>query len=59
MTYRSIATPDGVEQRLGGNSGGPGYFNAVAFCNAPVIGNRTGYGNSGLGIVLGPRQFNW
>jgi len=59
MTYGNIATPGGVEQRLGGNSGGPGYFNAAAFCPAPTIGDGTGYGNSGTGIVLGPGQFNW
>jgi hypothetical protein len=59
MTYGNIATPGGVEQRLGGNSGGPGYFNAAAFCPAPVIGDGTGFGNSGTGIVLGPGQFNW
>ena len=44
---------------LGGNSGGPGYFNAAAFCGAPVIGDGTGYGDSGSGILLGPGQFNW
>lgn len=59
MTYGNIATPGGVEQRLGGNSGGPGYFNAAAFCGAPIIGDGTGYGDSGTGIILGPGQFNW
>jgi hypothetical protein len=37
MTYGSIATPGGIESRLGGNSGGPGYFNAGVFCGAPAI----------------------
>ncbi len=59
MTYGNIPTPGGVEARLGGNSGGPGYFNANAFCGAPVIGDGTGYGDSGSGILLGPGQFNW
>jgi hypothetical protein len=59
MTYGNIPTPGGVEARLGGNSGGPGYFNASAFCGAPIIGNGTGYGDSGSGILLGPGQFNW
>jgi hypothetical protein len=59
MTYGNIATPGGVEARLGGNSGGPGYFNTSAFCSAPVIGDGTGYGDSGSGIILGPGQFNW
>jgi hypothetical protein len=50
-----------ITQRLGGNSGGPGYFN-LAFCSAPtggIYGNGTGFGNSGVGVVLGPGQFNW
>jgi hypothetical protein len=59
MSYGSIATPGGVEQRLGGNSGGPGYFNAGSFCASPTIGNGTGFGDSGTGILLGPGQFNW
>jgi hypothetical protein len=59
MTYGNIATPGGVQARLGGNSGGPGYFNTSAFCNAPIIGDGTGYGDSGSGIILGPGQFNW
>ncbi len=58
-TYASIATPGGVQSRLGGSSGGPGYWNRSAFCAVPVIGNGTGYGNSGVGIVQGPGQFNW
>ena len=59
MTYKDIATAGGVEQRLGGASGGPGYFNKAAFCAPPAIGNGTDYGNSGIGIILGPGQFNW
>jgi hypothetical protein len=59
MTYGNIATPGGVQARLGGNSGGPGYFNTSAFCSAPIIGDGTGYGDSGSGIILGPGQFNW
>jgi carboxypeptidase family protein len=59
MTYANIATPGGIEQRLGGGSGGPGYLNAKAFCPAPVIGDGTGFGNSGMGIVQGPGQFNF
>jgi hypothetical protein len=63
MTYANIATPGGVEQRLGGNSGGPGYLNKGAFCTTaactPTIGDGTDYGNSGTGIILGPGQFNW
>ncbi len=58
-TYGSLASPGGVEQRLGGGSRGPGYFNASAICPPPAIGNGTGYGNSGVGIITGPGQFNW
>lgn len=59
MTYADIATSGSIDQRLGGASGGPGYFNKAAFCSAPAIGNGTDYGNSGVGIILGPGQFNW
>jgi Carboxypeptidase regulatory-like domain len=62
QTYSSILSSGGLTQRLGGNSGGPGYFNNNAFCSAPtggIYGDGTGYGNSGVGIVLGPGQFNW
>jgi hypothetical protein len=72
-TYSDIATPGGIESRLGGNSGGPGYFNASAFCPAPAIQPdgvtvttqalcptcATLFGNSGPGILLGPGQFNF
>src|SRR6202044_1959502 len=62
QTYNSILSSGGLTSRLGGNSGGPGYFNNSAFCSAPtggIYGDGTGYGNSGVGIVLGPGQFNW
>jgi hypothetical protein len=73
MTYADIATPGGIEQRLGGYSGGPGYFNTAAFCPAPAIMPNgvtvttqaacptcaTLFGNSGQGILLGPGQFNF
>ncbi len=32
---------------------------STAFCDAPAIGNGKDYGNSGVGIILGPGQFNW
>src|SRR5262249_27687758 len=35
IAYGGIPTSGGIEQRLGGNSGGPGYFNRSAFCSAP------------------------
>jgi hypothetical protein len=73
VTYGSIATPGGIEERLGGASGGPGYFNASAFCPAPAIMPdgvtvtsqaacptcATLFGNSGVGILPGPGQFNF
>jgi outer membrane receptor protein involved in Fe transport len=58
-THDSILTSGDIENRLGGSSGGPGYINAGAFCAPPTVGDGTGYGNSGVGIVLGPGQFNW
>ena len=58
MGSANVATPGGIEARLGGATGGPGYFNKAAFGTTPVIGNGTGYGNSGFGIILGPGQFN-
>jgi Carboxypeptidase regulatory-like domain/TonB dependent receptor-like, beta-barrel len=72
-TYDSIKTPGGIESRLGGYSGGPGYFNASAFCAAPAIMPdgvtvttqaacptcATLFGNSGIGILLGPGQVNF
>ena len=54
-----MVTPGGVEARLGGLSGGPGYFTAGSFVLPPAIGNGFDYGNSGIGVVLGPGQFNW
>jgi hypothetical protein len=42
---------------------GNGYFNLSGFCPAPIVpfgdATATGFGNSGVGAVLGPGQFNW
>ncbi|MGH9962471.1 MAG: TonB-dependent receptor, partial [Pyrinomonadaceae bacterium] len=35
-----------------------GYFNPAAFTSAPTIGDGTGFGNCGKGIVRGPGQRN-
>jgi hypothetical protein len=59
MTYADVPTSGGVEARLGGISGGPGYINAAAFGALPVIGDGTGFGNAGIGILRGPGQFNF
>jgi len=62
-TYNQIATSGGIESRLGGTSGGPGFLSASAFCAPPVAPNTTDgstlFGNSGIGVLLGPGQFNW
>jgi Carboxypeptidase regulatory-like domain/TonB-dependent Receptor Plug Domain/TonB dependent receptor len=62
-TYGSIATPGGIDQRLGGGLGGPGYLNINAFCSPLVAPNSpdgaTLFGNAGQGIILGPGQFNF
>ncbi len=58
----SGSTTDRVNAGLA-NTGG--WYNAAAFTSAPtsaqnpLFGNGTGYGDSGLGIILGPGQFNW
>lgn len=35
-----------------------GYFNTAAFASAPLIGDGTGFGNCGVGILRGPGQRN-
>jgi hypothetical protein len=66
MTYANIPTPGSVSTRLGGASGGPGYFNAAAFSVIPnavapdgTVTNGTGWGNMGQSAILGPGQFNF
>jgi len=46
------ATSGSVEQRLGG------WINPNAFQTAPAIGDGTGFGNCGVGILRGPDQRN-
>ena len=61
-TYAQIDTTGSVESRLGGSSGGPSFFNLSAFAAPPIIGadgKATDFGNSGVGIVRGPGQFNF
>jgi hypothetical protein len=62
-TYGQVATPGSVVSRLNG------FLNKSAFCAPPVAPNSvsgsafggvpTLFGNSGVGIVMGPGQFNW
>jgi hypothetical protein len=53
----NIKNPGGTKKNLGA------YFNFAGFCSAPIVpfgdATATGYGNSGIGGVLGPGQFNW
>ncbi|MGA7090834.1 MAG: TonB-dependent receptor [Candidatus Acidiferrales bacterium] len=35
-----------------------GYFNLAAFAPAPTIGDGTGFGNCGVGILRGPSELN-
>src|SRR5262249_26709129 len=63
-TARSAASSGSTQQRLGGANGGVGWFNPAVFksaCTIPAIGmdGSTGYGNSPIGIILGPGQVNW
>jgi len=75
MGAANAASTGSDKQRLGGFNGGQGWFNKAGFfglgtnggCSAagatgtPAIGSdgSTGYGNSSIGIALGPGQFNW
>lgn len=63
QTYSSIKSPGGVESRLGGPSGGTGWINSNAFCAPPVApfspDGSTLFGDSGIGIILGPGQVNY
>jgi hypothetical protein len=52
VTYSDLSTRGSVGDRVNN------YFSPAAFCPVPVIGNGTGYGNSGAGIVRGPNQNN-
>ena len=64
MSAANVATAGSVESRLT-QLGGLGYFNKAAFTTIANVGaingvgGATGWGNSGVGIVLGPGQFNF
>jgi len=53
-TYADLLTPGSTSSRL------RNWFNKSALCSAPAIGSdgSTGYGNTGVGILRGPGQFN-
>ena len=56
MGVANIATSGSPEQRVLTR-----YLNAAAFCAPPAVGadGSTGFGNAGLGTILGPGQDNW
>jgi hypothetical protein len=47
-----IQTHGSVQDRLNN------FFNANAFCSAPAVGDGTGFGTLGRGIIYGPGQHN-
>jgi carboxypeptidase family protein/TonB-dependent receptor-like protein len=51
-TGANPASSGSVQNRL------QGFFNPAAFTAPPVIGDGTGFGNCGVGIVSGPAQHN-
>ena len=51
-TVADITTHGSVQERLNN------FFNANAFCSAPAVGNGTGFGTLGRGVVYGPGQHN-
>jgi len=51
-----IKSPGGIKSNLSD------YLNPSAICAPPtggIYGDGTGFGDSGVGLVLGPGQFNW
>jgi len=64
MGPKNVFTSGPIESRVGTNfPSGQGYINEAAFCAAPIVpygdATATDFGNSGIGIALGPGQFNW
>jgi hypothetical protein len=57
VTYDQLASSGSTEQRLNN------WFNSSAFCAPPLVPfggpGATDFGNSGVGIIRGPDQFNW
>ncbi len=67
MTAANIATSGSTTQRISnGLNGGDGWINSAAFCAPPTgigaingVGGGAGFGNMGIGNILGPGQSNW
>ena len=55
MTVGDIQNPGGIESNIGPHKN---LFNPAAFCSAPAIGNGTGFGTLGRGVLYGPGQHN-
>ena len=65
----NLSTHGSLEQRLGNGVSPNGYFvTSGVICASPTLaslgfpntdGVATGFGNEGIGVVLGPGQFNW
>ncbi len=51
-TGRNPASSGSLSNRING------YFNSAAFTAPPVVGDGTGFGNCGVGILRGPDQRN-
>ena len=51
-TGANPASSGSLESRING------YFNTAAFAPPPTIGDGTGFGNCGVGILRGPNQRN-
>ena len=67
FTYANLPSSGSLGQRLGAGTGGLGYFNTAALTTNPIVGatpgvagtGGTGYGNIGIGPILGPGQLNF
>jgi len=64
ITNANTLASGGILSKVGATpANGVGYINLAAFCPAPIVPygdpTATGFGNSGVGPVLGPGQFNW
>jgi hypothetical protein len=59
ITYNSMYSSGGIESRIGGPSGGPGWFASNAFCAPAQIGDGYGFGNMGAGASQGPPVLNF
>jgi len=64
MGPKDVFTKGPITSRVGNNfPSGEGYINEAAFCPGNIVpygdATATDYGNSGVGIALGPGQFNW